>query len=125
MNYKNKVHELIYKTYVIKCPYKLPSRTLAAIYLLSADRNAWKRMKRNIEKKEINFNNVSLSGATPYEYMIIKTASDLYSNDCMHLNIFDLGDPFLISNKSLELIFQAIRIARNGYDELDLNKTFN
>lgn len=125
MTYKNKTHERIFNAYVTKCPYRLPSRTLAAIYLLSADRNAWKRMKKSIHKKEIAFKDISLAGTSTLEYTIIKVALDIYEDGIKHIGLFDLGDEEIISAKTLEIIFQAIKIARNGYAEIDINKVFN
>ena len=125
MYYKNKAHEIIFKTYIVKCPYKLPPRTLAAIYLLSADRDTWRRAKKCIEKKEVKFDNISLYDCSVYGYTLIKTALDIYDMNEMHINLFDLSDKYLISNKTFDLTVQAMRIARNGYEETDINKKFN
>ena len=50
MKYKNETHQLIYKTYLIASPYKYPKKSLAAIFLLSADRELWRRAKKVIDK---------------------------------------------------------------------------
>ena len=125
MNYKNKAHEVVFKTYVAKCPFKLPARTLAAIYILSADNDTWKRSRKCIEKKEINFKNISLKESTGYEYLLIKAANDIYDMDQSHFNLYDISDRFVVSDKTYELIKAALDIARYGYDALDIVKKFD
>ena len=48
MKYKNPVHAIIFKTFVIQSQYKLSNRFLSAVFLLSADKDLWLKAKRGI-----------------------------------------------------------------------------
>ena len=55
MYYKNKTHQRIFEEQVNGNPCKCPNEYLAALYLLTADRELWNAAKRVIGRKEIDF----------------------------------------------------------------------
>jgi hypothetical protein len=50
-------------------------------------------------------------------------AQDIYENTT-HINLFDISDAYLISDKTLDLIVGALFIAREGYPATGLQKSF-
>ncbi len=114
MNYKNATHATIFKTYLVAAPYKYSNRFLAAAFLLSANPDTWKRAKKAIIEKKIHFDQIDRRGLSCYGYALLTMAKDIYENST-HINLFDLADPYLISDKTLELVFSTIEIARSGY----------
>ena len=113
MKYKNETHQLIYKTYLIASPYKYPKKSLAAIFLLSADRELWRRAKKVIDKKKI------LLGT--YAFALLHLASDI-CDGTQYVSLRDLADPYLISDLTYMLIVEAIAICRDGYEYIGINK---
>lgn len=123
MNYKNPAHATIYKTYLTKSRCKFSNRTLAGIFLLSADRDVWKRAKDAIVDKTILFDQIDHNDLSNYGYALLSIAKDICEKTT-HINVYDLSDPYLISNKTLGLIFSAIEIARKGYPATGVKRDF-
>ena len=123
MNYKNTTHAMIYKTFLINAPFKFSNRFLAATYLLSASNDTWKRAKKAIHDKKINFKEIDKHSLRPYGYALLTMAQDIYENTT-HINLFDISDPYLISDKTLDLIVGAMIIAREGYPATGVQKSF-
>lgn len=123
MQYKNDTHQIIYKTYMASSPYKYPNRFLAAVFLLSAEKELWRRAKAAVKKKRIHFDRIDKSGLGPYAFALLHLARDLYEGT-QFISLRDVADPYLISDKTLVLIIEAIGICREGYRVLDINKQF-
>ena len=91
---------------------------LAALYLLTASPKLWKRMQARVGKNRISFTGVSLGGCTGNDYVLFCCAKDL----CLgtnHIDIRDIADPDLVSEKAFLLIQTAITLRRR---ERDLQK---
>ncbi len=123
MNYKNLTHATIYKTYLISSPYKYGNRFLGAAYLLAASKDTWQRAKKAFREKRIFFKEIDRRGLTAYGYALLTMAQDIYEGTT-HINLFDLSDPYLISDKTLDLVVNAMIIAREGYEATGVNKKF-
>ncbi len=114
---------MIYKTFLINAPFKFGKRFLAAAYLLTASNETWKRAKKAIHDKTIIFGEIDRNGLSTYGYALVTMAQDIYENTT-HINLFDISDPYLISDKTMDLIFGALLIAREGYPVTGVQKTF-
>ena len=124
MKYKNETHQLIYKSYIVTSPYKFPNDFLAATFLLSAERELWRRAKRAIRKKKIYFDELEKTGLSAYAFVLLHLAKDLYEGT-HYVVLQDMCDRHLVSDKTCELVCSAIGIARNGYDYIGIKKEFN
>ena len=124
MFYKNLVHELRFKKFVNGNNYKMHGDYLAAIYLVSANDETWKRMADAISGRYIDFTRVKLAEITSYGYLLIKTAQDIYTGT-FHLDFQTLCDPYVVSNQSFEMIITAMRIARKGLEYTGIEKKYN
>lgn len=123
MKYKNEAHQHIFTAYVALSPYKYSNRFLAAIFLLSAEKELWFRAKKAIEKKQIDFDRIPRTDLSSYGYALLQLAQDFYTGS-QHVTLQDLGDPYLISDRTCMMIIQAIGICREGYDYIGTNRKF-
>ena len=86
---------------------------LAALFLLTADKNLWLRMQFRITDIVIRFNDVKLTGISETGYCHLCGAKDLYFGSkklCMN----DLSDANIVNTEAFELIITAIAIKRYG-----------
>lgn len=124
MKYKNPVHAIFFKTFVIQSQYKLSNRFLSAVFLLSADKDLWLKAKRGIKGKEIHFDEITNGEFGCYAYTLFSLARDFYESGS-HVSLYDLGDIYLFSERTVDLIIEAVRISRGGYEYLGIKKEFN
>ena len=124
MTYKNQAHMKIYRHYVLLSPYRHTNEFLAAVYLLSADKELWFRAKKAIDGKNIIFDQIDKKELSCYSYTLYRLAQDFYEG-MQHIGLHDIGDTYLISDKTCALIINAINVCREGYDAIGINKRFN
>ncbi len=124
VTYKNQTHMKIYMNYVLLSPYKQTNEFLAAVYFLSADKELWSCAKKAISEKKIDFENIDKNSLSCCANTLLRLAQDI-SEGTNHISIHDIGDPYLISAKTCELILNAVGICRYGYRVLGINKQFN
>ena len=74
-------------------------------------------------RKRICFKDIDRHGHTAYGYALLTMAQDIYESTT-HINLFDLSDPYLISDKTLDLVVNALFISREGYEATGVNKHF-
>ena len=75
-------------------------------------------------EKRISFDQIDKEGLSDYDYAIFGLAQDIYERTD-RVNIYDLGDRYLISDKTFNLAMNAIIIARGGYSAVGINKKFS
>lgn len=121
MFYKNDTHRNIYRTTVVICPRKQSPQMLAALYLLSADQNLWKAAREQKHNKRIDFDRIKPDSCSHFGYTLLKTAEDI-CDDTKHMNLRDLSNVYTISDKMLELIYSALKIARDGYAAIGVDR---
>lgn len=123
MNYKNEAHRNTFRAFVEKSPYKHANSFLAAIYILTSSGNLWKSAKQNICGRNLDLQTKNYPHLSRYESILLKFARDIHE-DTSFANIHDLCDDYLISDKTFELIYNALAIARKGYNVIDVKKKF-
>lgn len=124
MYYKNKVHQKIFNKQAERNPCKSSNKYLAAVYLLTADRELWNTAKYEVERKDINFSKLKPKELSAEGYTIFVVAKDIYIGDT-HITIKDICDRYLIPDKLFELFVTAIHICRFGCSYTDIKKSFN
>ena len=124
MYHKNKTHQRIFEEQVNGNPCKCSNEYLAALYLLTADRELWNSAKRVIGRKEIDFSTIRPIEFTTISYTVFVVAKDIYNGET-HITLKDICDRYLISDKLFELFVAAIHICRLGYSYLGIKKVFN
>ena len=113
MYYKNKTHQRIFEELVNGNPCKCPNKYLAALYLLTADRELWNATKYEIKRKTIDFSKIRPKEYTTYNYTVFVVAKDIYHGGT-HITLKEICDRHLVPDKLFELFLTAIRICRSG-----------
>lgn len=123
MYFRGTVHKKRFDKRISENPCKCNNAYISAVYLLSANYDAWRSARRYISDKEIDFSFEvkDLPGET---YTVISVAKDLYMGTS-HINLCDICDKYLISSRMFELIITAIHIRREGYDFIGIKPEFN
>ena len=124
MRFRNSKHATVCKTHIIQNPYRLDNRFLAAVYLLSANRETWLRAKNGIREDRVDFSRIPKTGLTPYQYAIVSAAQDI-CEDTRHLTLYDIGDMYLMEEDLFDLIINALKICKGGYRMVGVIKQFN
>ena len=94
----------------------ISSEYIAAIYLLTAYDDIWQSAKSGVTAKKIDFKKMDLHGMCPSSYSLYVAAKDLY-HDTELLKFSDMFDRRNMSETTLMLILNALRIKRTGYKD--------
>ena len=93
---------------------KPDNRTLAVLYLLTADHPLWMKTKRHITGSgKIKLENVRLGGIAADGYALWKAAKELQTGE-KQISLCELSDREAISDRAFRLIAQAAAISRYG-----------
>ena len=125
MIYNNDNHKRAYLELVDNNKCRLSPKMLSILYLLSASARLRNAMKPVIDKKSIQFSKVVFRKLTPMQSFLLCAAKGIYEDGIEHISIYDLTDKYIIPNHWFELLIQALRIARKGYDEIGISPVFN
>ena len=116
MTFTSLGHQLRFQTAMINA--SMQNRIgQAALYLLTADRDLWKRVSHHITSEGIHFGSMNINGCSTDEYALFCAAKDLY-HCTRHITVSDMADPTVISSMLFRLICNAMTIARYGFKAL-------
>ena len=91
----------------------IPSSIIAAVYLLSSDKELWNRAMNHVNSIHIHFKRINLKGFGTDGYILCKAAEDLIHKS-KYITLQDLADSNIINDCILQLILSAIMIRRHG-----------
>ena len=114
MIFWDKAHEEAFSDPIVRVNRRNP-KVYASLYLLTASPKLWKRVQSQVEKNRISFSGVSLCGCSGIDYILFCCAKDLCLGTS-HLDLRDIADPNLLSEKAFCLIQTAMSICRMGRD---------
>ena len=94
----------------------------AAVYLLTAEEDLYKRCSQCFLRSSINFKNVRIQGIGTFGYTLLSYAKKLYGgrND---LPMGELLDEEIIPQEEFTLIVNAMMLNRHGRDIFNISKT--
>ena len=94
----------------------------AAVYLLTADEDLYKRCSQCFLRSSINFKNVRIQGIGTFGYTLLSYAKKLYGgrND---LPMGELLDEEIIPQEEFTLIVNAMMLNQHGRDIFNISKT--
>ena len=113
MIFQNSNHQRIFE---IEKPnlYKPSNRSLAALYLLTADYPLWIKTKRYIDRSgKVDLKSVHLGDISTDDYALWKAVKELQTGE-KQIFLCELSDSNIISDRVFRLIVQAVAIARFG-----------
>lgn len=114
--YKSNFHKKAFTEYVethITNPYIMRREYIAALFLLSADKNLWQRSQDAVMGCSINLGKINLHDITVGNYALYKAAKTIYTGR-QEITVGELCDCELIDDSVLCTILNAFIIARNG-----------
>ncbi|MCH5278343.1 MAG: hypothetical protein J1E60_00965 [Christensenellaceae bacterium] len=91
----------------------------AAMYLLTANNDIYRRTANCFCKHGIEFNYAVLRNTSPHNYALFMAARDLYTKT-ESITMEDLADPEIVDSEALRLIVNATLIARYGLAALQI-----
>ena len=97
--------------------YHENAKLIAAVYLLSADKDLWNCVWRYVNSNDISFSRIKPKDMLSEAYTLLCVAKDLYLNT-RHFFIAELADPIVIDPIRFRLILNAMGIRRYGYSFL-------
>lgn len=118
VNYRGKSHKTLLQNIASK-KQSCENKTLAALYLLTADSRLWSKAKHFVTSDGIDFSAIHLGNVSPDAYTLFMTAKDLYCGT-KHMTISDLADTELISPKMFAVLCNAMMIRRYGKNAVEI-----
>lgn len=121
LRYKSNYHKESFKMHLDNIRGTHSNKYLAALFLITSNKGLWRKIKKHITEKDILLKKIDIQSLTAFEYKLLMAASDvLYGYS--HFSISDITDPYFSSGSTLEVVLQALRICRYGYDIVDLDE---
>lgn len=112
MPYQNTLHRKIFETEMLNL--RSPdNKTIAALYLLTADHTLWSEARRHIQSGRIDLKNMHIGPASPDSYALWKAAREFETGE-KQITLGELADREMVSDKAFRLIVQAAAAARFG-----------
>ena len=118
MLYRGKAHKEMFQSAIERC-LNSDNAMLSALYLLTADKFLWSKVRRSIDGKRIHFSAVHLGNVSPDAYTLFMTARDLYEGT-KHITISDIADREIVSHKMFGIICNAMAIRRYGMNAVSI-----
>ena len=102
---------------------KPSNRTLAVLYLLTADDTLWKKAKGALKNGRIDFPSVHLGAVSTDSYALWKAVKETQTSE-KQISLCELSDAEVISDRVFCLIVQSMTIVRFGaavLNEMEMN----
>lgn len=101
--------------------YRMTDRNHAALYLLTAYEDIWRRVIWHFDEDGFDFDSIRLSGIQPEQYCAYQAAKAI-SAGSHNITLDDLASPELVTNEAFQLIICALLLARYGDVILNLER---
>lgn len=105
------------------CGKRDTPRFLAALYLLTSNRDLCARTFNCFFKDRIDFRYARRHGISEHDYTLLMAAKGLYCGT-QEVTQADLADPYIIDNEAFRLIINALLIVRFGADVLKITQRY-
>lgn len=93
--------------------YRMSDRNRAALFLLTAYEDIWRRVIWKFDERGFDFQSVRLSGIQPELYSVYQAAKAI-SIGSRNITTVDLASPELVTDEAFQLIICALLLARYG-----------
>lgn len=120
MPYRNEKHRMVFEEAAAVHSRK-DYALLAALYLLTADKELWRASKSKVTSGAIHFDKIRLPGCEPNVYTLFSAAKDLYLGT-ENLTLGDLADTVLIPTWLFAVICSAMAVRRFGLGAVESMK---
>ena len=99
--------------------YRMSTKNKAALFLLTAYEDIWRRVIWNFDIDGFHFQSVRLSGIRTELYSVYQAAKAIAA-DGRNITSADLADPELVTDEAFQLIISALLLAKYGEAILNL-----
>ncbi len=93
--------------------YRMSGRNKAALFLLTAYEDIWRRVIWKFDGNGFEFQSVRLSGIQPELYSVYQAAKAI-STGSRNITTVDLASPELVTDEAFQLIICALLLAKYG-----------
>ena len=113
MIYRDDRHHHTFEKEAAMRPESVSRALLAALYLLTADRNLWSQVKDHISLRRVYVEDMRPKNLTGTSYVYFAAAKDILSGSHT-IQLMEIADPALLSMKSYMLLCTALAIRAYG-----------
>lgn len=101
--------------------YRMSDRNKAALFLLTAYRDLWRRVRWKFDDNGIDFQSVKIAGIESDLYSVYQAAKAI-ATDSKNITFADLASPDLVTDEAFRLIICALLLAKYGDAILNLKE---
>ena len=115
MIYRDERHQHTFEKEVVMRPESVSRALLAALYLLTADKNLWNQVKDHISLRRMYVEDMRPKNLTGTSYVYFAAAKDIMSGT-RNIQLMEIADPALLSMKSYMILCPALAIRAFGVE---------
>ena len=115
MIYRDERHQHTFEKEVVMRPESVSRALLAALYLLTADKNLWNQVKDHISLRRVYVEDMRPKNLTGTSYVYFAAAKDILSGT-RNIQLMEIADPALLSMKSYMILCTALAIRAFGVE---------
>lgn len=116
MIYRDDRHHHTFEKEAAMRPESTSRALLAALYLLTADRNLWNQVKDHISLRRMYVEDMRPKNLTGTSYVYFAAAKDILSGSHT-IQLMEIADPALLSMKSYLILCTALAIRAYGVEK--------
>lgn len=116
MIYRDERHQHTFEKEAAMRPESISRALLAALYLLTADRNLWSQVRDQISLRRVYVEDMRPKNLTGTSYVYFAAAKDILSGSHT-IQLMEIADPALLSMKSYMLLCTALAIRAYGVEK--------
>ena len=116
MIYRDERHEHTFEIEAAMRPNTASRELLAALYLLTADRNLWSQVRDHISLRRVYVEDMRPKNLTGTSYVYFAAAKDILSGT-RNIQLMEITDPALLSMKSYMILCTALAIRAYGVEK--------
>ena len=116
MIYRDEHHQHTFEKEAAMRPESISRALLAALYLLTADKNLWNKVKDHISLRRVYVEDMRPKNLTGTSYVYFAAAKDILSGT-RNIQLMEIADPALLSMKSYMILCTALAIRAFGVEK--------
>ena len=116
MIYRDDRHQRTFEKEAAMRPDSISRALLAALYLLTADRNLWNQVRDHISLRRMYVEDMRPKNLTGTSYVYFAAAKDILSGT-RNIQLMEIADPALLSMKSYMILCTALAIRAYGVEK--------
>ena len=116
MIFRDEHHQHTFEKEAAMRPESISRALLAALYLLTADRNLWNQVRDHISLRRMYVEDMRPKNLTGTSYVYFAAAKDILSGT-RNIQLMEIADPALLSMKSYMILCTALAIRAYGVEK--------